>query len=57
VEAEAFGGLGLLSGDWRIVSAKAKLLTVISTGLKRVARIIKPLLWLADSVYVISTKR
>jgi SAM-dependent methyltransferase len=53
---EAFGGLGLLADDWQIVSGQAKVLILISIILKNVARIIKPLIRIADSVYVISTK-
>lgn len=53
---EAFGGLGLLVDDWRIVSVKAKVLIIISLILKNIARIFKPLIRIADSVYVISTK-
>jgi uncharacterized protein YbaR (Trm112 family) len=54
---EAFGGLGLLGEDWKMVSARAKILIFISTTLKAIARIVKPLIYIADSVYVISIKR
>jgi uncharacterized protein YbaR (Trm112 family) len=54
--AEAFGGLGLLVDDWWIVSEKAKVLIIISLILKHITRIFKPLIRIADSVYVISTK-
>lgn len=54
---EAFGGLGLLVKDWRLVSTKAKMLIIISLLMKKISRIIKPLICLADSVYVVSTKR
>lgn len=53
---EAFGGLGLLIDDWRVVSRTAKVLIVMSTILKKAARIIKPLIRFSDSVYVISIK-
>jgi SAM-dependent methyltransferase/uncharacterized protein YbaR (Trm112 family) len=53
---EAFGGLGLLDNDWRVVSGKAKVLIVMSIILKRVARVVRPLIRLADSVYVVSTR-
>ena len=53
---EAFGGLGLLVEDWWIVSAKAKILIVMSIILKHSARVIRPLIRIADSVYVISSK-
>lgn len=53
---EAFGGLGLLSEDWRIVSPIAKVLIMVSTLLKKVAQIFGPLIRLADSVYIVSTK-
>ena len=56
VIAEAFGGLGLLVEDWRVVSVRARILIAISVMLKRAAQIITPLVRLADSVYVISTK-
>jgi SAM-dependent methyltransferase len=56
VIAEAFGGLGLLAEDWRVVSRKSKVLIVISGILKRVAQVIRPLIRLADSVYVVSVK-
>jgi ubiquinone/menaquinone biosynthesis C-methylase UbiE len=54
--AEAFGGLGLLVDDWCIVSEKAKALILISLILRKIARVFKPLMRIADSVYVISTK-
>lgn len=53
----AFGGLGLLWDDWRIVSAKAKLLLLASAVMKLAARVFRPLILIADSVYVASTKR
>lgn len=53
---EAFGGLGLLAEDWQVVSGKSKVLIVMSIMLKKVARIIRPLIFLADSVYVVSVK-
>jgi hypothetical protein len=55
--AEAYGGLGLLEEDRSYVSAKAKGLVTISMLLKRLSGVIKPLIRLADSVYVTSTKR
>jgi SAM-dependent methyltransferase len=56
MDPEAFGGLGLLADDWRVVSRKSKVLIVISVILKKVARIIRPLIFLADSIYVVSIK-
>ena len=56
VTPEAFGGLGLLADDWWFASGKAKVLIVVSIILKKTARIIKPLIRLADSVYVVSVK-
>jgi SAM-dependent methyltransferase len=55
--AEAFGGLGLLAEDTKYVSAKAKVLIAISTLLKKASTFVHPLINLADSVYVISTKQ
>jgi SAM-dependent methyltransferase len=54
--AEAFGGLGLLAEDKTYVCARAKVLIAISTLLKKASRFAPPLIHLADSVYVISTK-
>lgn len=54
---EAFGGLGLLTEDIKYVSIKAKFLIVVSTILKRVAAYVRPLIYFADSVYVISSKQ
>jgi SAM-dependent methyltransferase/uncharacterized protein YbaR (Trm112 family) len=56
VHAEAFGGLGLLYEDWDFVSGKAKLLVSLSTLLKRLSSFVHPLVFLADSVYVVSAK-
>jgi SAM-dependent methyltransferase/uncharacterized protein YbaR (Trm112 family) len=56
VTPEAFGGLGLLTEDCWCVPYKTKMLIGISFLLKRVAQIIKPLIRLADSVYVVSVK-
>ena len=55
--AEGFGGLGLLINDLKIVSAKAKLLILFSTFMKEIARVFKPLIYIADSVYFVSKKR
>jgi ubiquinone/menaquinone biosynthesis C-methylase UbiE/uncharacterized protein YbaR (Trm112 family) len=55
--AEAFGGLGLLAEDRNYVSAHAKVLIAVSTFLKQAARWVPALIYLADSVYVVSTKR
>jgi len=55
--AEAFGGLGLLAEDRSYVSTKAKLLIEISKFLKKLSLFIRPLVRLADSVYIVSTKQ
>jgi SAM-dependent methyltransferase/uncharacterized protein YbaR (Trm112 family) len=55
--AEAFGGLGLLAEDRKLVSGKAKLLIAASTLLKKLSSGMPPLINFADSVYVESTKR
>jgi SAM-dependent methyltransferase/uncharacterized protein YbaR (Trm112 family) len=54
--AEAFGGLGLLPEDWRVVSPKAKVLILISAILRKIAWFIRPLTYFADSVYIVSRK-
>jgi len=55
--AEAFGGLGLLAEDWNYVSTKAKVLIPISLLLKKISIFVRPLIYLADSVYIVSTKQ
>jgi hypothetical protein len=55
--AEAFGGLGLLYEDRDYVSTKAKVLIAISARLKKVSTFVRPLIYLADSVYVAATKQ
>jgi SAM-dependent methyltransferase len=55
--AEGFGGLGLLAEDRAYVSTTAKLLIAVSTVLKRLSALLPPLIHLADSVYVVATKR
>jgi len=57
IMAEAFGGLGLLAGDWNYVSVKAKLLIIISVFMRKLSSRAIQLIRLADSVYVVSTKR
>lgn len=52
----AFGGLGLLWDDWRVVSTKAKALLIVSGTMKALARVLRPLTLIADSVFVVSTK-
>ena len=54
---EAFGGLGLLEEDRNYVAFKAKILIYVSVLLKKLSVFLRPLIYLADSVYVISTKR
>jgi SAM-dependent methyltransferase len=55
--AEAFGGLGLLAEDRNRVSTKAKFLIAISLCLKKLSVIAHPLIRLADSVYIESSKQ
>jgi SAM-dependent methyltransferase/uncharacterized protein YbaR (Trm112 family) len=55
--AEAFGGLGLLAEDIYLVSIKAKVLIAISELLKKLSIFVRPLVLLADSVYILSVKR
>jgi SAM-dependent methyltransferase len=55
LEAEAFGGLGLLAEDRAYVSARAKVLITISLLLKKLSVVVTPLIRLADSVYVVSS--
>jgi SAM-dependent methyltransferase len=57
VMAEAFGGLGLLAEDRKYVSLKARILIAFSMLLKKFSGFIRPLVRLADSVYIVSTKR
>ena len=57
LKAEAFGGLGLLAEDRIYVSTRAKALISISTFLNMLSVFFRPLLHLADSVYIVSTKR
>jgi SAM-dependent methyltransferase len=57
VSAEAYGGLGLLAEDKKYVSTGAKLLIAVSQLMKTFAVFVKPLIWLADSVYVVSVER
>jgi ubiquinone/menaquinone biosynthesis C-methylase UbiE len=56
LSAEAFGGLGLLAEDREYVSTKARVMIAISTSLKKAASFVRPLIRLADSVYVVSVK-
>jgi SAM-dependent methyltransferase/uncharacterized protein YbaR (Trm112 family) len=56
VQAEAFGGLGLLREDFKVVSPVGKGLIAASTVLRAIASVVKPLSLLADSVYVTSRK-
>jgi SAM-dependent methyltransferase/uncharacterized protein YbaR (Trm112 family) len=55
--AEAFGGLGLLPEDRNYVSTKARFLIEISRLLRKLSFFVRPLIRLADSVYVISVKK
>lgn len=57
LEAEAFGGLGLLAEDRAYVSPKTKLLIDLSQFLKKLSAWLQPLITLADSVYVTAEKR
>jgi SAM-dependent methyltransferase/uncharacterized protein YbaR (Trm112 family) len=56
-KAEAFGGLGLLTEDRKHLSLLARSLVTISAILKKLSEYVKPLINIADSVYVISVKR
>jgi hypothetical protein len=54
---EAFGGFGLLTEDIRYVSLRAKILIIISQLLKWLSSFIPSLIRIADSVYVVASKR
>jgi hypothetical protein len=56
LSAEAFGGLGLLYSDRKIVSFWARFVITISEAMKRAARIMLPLRFVSDSVLVESHK-
>jgi uncharacterized protein YbaR (Trm112 family) len=55
--AEAFGGLGLLAEDRSYMSSKTKALVTISMLLKKLSTFVRPLVHLADSVYIESIKQ
>jgi len=55
--AEGFGGLGLLTEDQQYVSSHVKLVIAISHVLKKLSLFVRPLIHLADSVYVVAIKR
>jgi SAM-dependent methyltransferase/uncharacterized protein YbaR (Trm112 family) len=55
--AEGFGGLGLLAEDRAAVTRKTKLLIDASQLLKKLSAWLRPLIRLADSVYVVASKR
>jgi SAM-dependent methyltransferase len=55
--AEGFGGLGLLTEDQQYVSRRVKLVIAISELLKKLSAVVRPLIHLADSVYVVAVKR
>lgn len=57
IVAEGLGGLGLLPEDWRVVSSRAKMLIVASVFLKKISLLVRPLVNLADSVYVLASKK
>ena len=54
ITPEAFGGLGLLPEDREIVPQHVKRAIQISELAKKVTKIFPPLIYLADSVYVLS---
>jgi ubiquinone/menaquinone biosynthesis C-methylase UbiE/uncharacterized protein YbaR (Trm112 family) len=56
VVPEAFGGLGLLSEDKSYVPTGIRFLISMSSLLKELSSFVRPLIRLADSVYVVSTK-
>jgi SAM-dependent methyltransferase/uncharacterized protein YbaR (Trm112 family) len=55
--AEGFGGLGLLTEDRQYVSRQARLVIAISQLMKKFSLFVRPLVRLADSVYVTAVKR
>jgi len=57
IAAEAFGGLGLLYSDRKSLPVAVRIATIISEILKRLAIVLPPLKFLADSVFVESRKR
>lgn len=57
IDAEAYGGLGLLAEDFQVVTGKAKLLITASIVARAISKVLRPLAWLADSVYVTAHRR
>jgi SAM-dependent methyltransferase len=52
LEVDCYFGLGLQPADLRLVSGTGKLLIRCSEGLRRASRALKPLVYLADSLYL-----
>ena len=56
ISAHCFGGLGLERSDLAMYSRRTRLLTAASERLVAASRVVRPLQYLADSVYVTSDK-
>lgn len=57
IETDCFLGLGWQRSDWRFMSRKKKLILACAEMLKSCSKIMPPFRYLADSIYVISTKK
>jgi len=57
LEVDCYFGLGLQSTDRNMMSVPKKIVLSASEAIKEISKLIKPLRLLADSVYILSTKR
>ncbi|HEV8292512.1 MAG TPA: class I SAM-dependent methyltransferase [Tepidisphaeraceae bacterium] len=53
---DCYFGIGLQFSDLRLMSPILKVVVTASEGLRRLSRVMPPLKWVADSVYVLSVK-
>lgn len=53
---DGFFGLGIQASDYPLMDAKGKLVIASSEALRAMSEVVKPLVQIADSVYVISRK-
>jgi hypothetical protein len=56
IEVDGFFGLGIQEGDVSYLPLRYRLIVQTSAFLRRVSRVVRPLLYVADSLFVVACK-
>ncbi len=57
LEVDGYFGLGIQKSDWQLMPLEGKLVIMASEFLRKISRVLPPIIFVADSLYVKSVKR